>query len=192
MKDTELPVIEEYGTVSKFVHFIIKGQIYIMNKQGLYEYGTLGAGSYFGDISVLQDKPNTFSYFYNPQGDSHVILLSVKREAFREIIDTHPLAKDILTRNAEKRLLIFEEYKSLVLLKYMKHIVKNPFLVNQRAYTRKNYPFLTRVLYLREEQLKVKLTRALLDNFVINKVRRKHHKNNSDEEGSRGSRGSPR
>lgn len=66
IKDIELPVIEENGTISKFVHFINKGQIFIMDKNGLYEYGNLKAGSYFGDISILLDQPEEFSYFYNP------------------------------------------------------------------------------------------------------------------------------
>jgi len=37
-----------------------------MDKNGLYEYGNLKAGSYFGDISILLDQPEEFSYFYNP------------------------------------------------------------------------------------------------------------------------------
>jgi hypothetical protein len=37
-----------------------------MNKAGLFNYGILGQGSYFGDISLFLDEPNQFSYFYNP------------------------------------------------------------------------------------------------------------------------------
>jgi len=69
IKDTAIPVIEEAEQNSRFVHFIVKGQVHIMDKLGLYEYGILKSGSYFGDISCMLHKPNTFSYFFNPHGE---------------------------------------------------------------------------------------------------------------------------
>ena len=37
-----------------------------MEAIGLYNYGILKKGSYFGDISILLNKPNEFSYLYDP------------------------------------------------------------------------------------------------------------------------------
>ena len=65
IQDIEFPVIEEAGKYSKFVNFIIKGKVHIMDPSGLYDYGTLETGGYFGDISCLFGKPNNFSYYYN-------------------------------------------------------------------------------------------------------------------------------
>jgi|TARA_B110000285_G_scaffold190399_1_gene217612 hypothetical protein len=39
MTDIEIPVIEQSGRVSKHVYFVLSGQIHIMNKNGMYEYG---------------------------------------------------------------------------------------------------------------------------------------------------------
>ena len=46
------------GTVSTHVHFIVSGKVHIMNKQGLWEYGILEEGAYFGDISALSGEAN--------------------------------------------------------------------------------------------------------------------------------------
>jgi hypothetical protein len=43
-----------------------------MNKEGLFIYGILEEGSYFGDNSLLLDQPNQFSYFYNPHAPDPV------------------------------------------------------------------------------------------------------------------------
>jgi len=33
-----------------------------MNKEGIIEYGILGEGAYFGDLSFFFDEPNEFAY----------------------------------------------------------------------------------------------------------------------------------
>ena len=53
--DDEVPVIEQSGKVSQAVHFIISGCAHVMDKDGLYQYGVLSQGNYFGDISILLD-----------------------------------------------------------------------------------------------------------------------------------------
>jgi len=37
-----------------------------MDKFGMIEYGMLSDGSYFGDISIILDEPNEYSYYFNP------------------------------------------------------------------------------------------------------------------------------
>ena len=39
--DKDTPVIEEAGKIPKNIHFVLSGQIHIMNKEGMYEYGLI-------------------------------------------------------------------------------------------------------------------------------------------------------
>ena len=36
-----------------------------MDKEGLFNYGILEEGNYFGDISIFLNEPNYYSYFYD-------------------------------------------------------------------------------------------------------------------------------
>ena len=58
-------IITKAGTLSKEIHLIIKGTVNIMNKECVYNYGTIQDGSYFGEISILLKEPNGFSYVSN-------------------------------------------------------------------------------------------------------------------------------
>ena len=49
------PVVVQAGSVSKKVYFIISGHIHIMDKDGIFLYGTIREGSCFGEISLLLD-----------------------------------------------------------------------------------------------------------------------------------------
>ena len=73
----EHPIIEHSNQISKRVHFIISGQIYLMNREGMYEYGIIHEGSYFGEISILLNDENEFSYHYNPFYKKPVQMLSI-------------------------------------------------------------------------------------------------------------------
>jgi hypothetical protein len=64
-----LPVFINAGQGSNKIYFILSGQIHIMDRRGLFDYGVLGEGSYFGDISALLDEPNEYSYCCNPFGE---------------------------------------------------------------------------------------------------------------------------
>jgi CRP-like cAMP-binding protein len=70
------------GEKSSQIFFIIKGQVLIMNKEGLFIYGILEEGSYFGDNSLLLDQPNHFSYYYNPHAPDPVQLLTIECDIF--------------------------------------------------------------------------------------------------------------
>jgi len=56
-----------------------------MNKDGLYDYGMLSEGSYFGDISLLLKQPEEFSYFYNPYHEKPIMMLAINSAKFLEI-----------------------------------------------------------------------------------------------------------
>ena len=129
LRDEELPIIEHSGKKPKNVHFILSGTAHIMNREGMYEYGLLQEGSYFGDISILLDQPSEYSYYYNPHSEKALMMLSLNADEFIRICDQYPLAKDILVERARKRREMFENYKSIILLKYMKAIRKSPNIV---------------------------------------------------------------
>lgn len=52
---SKVEIIERAGQFSKSVHFIVNGEVIIMNKECLIEFGILSKGSYFGDISILMN-----------------------------------------------------------------------------------------------------------------------------------------
>jgi hypothetical protein len=74
-----------------------------MNKNGLYEYGILGEGSYFGDISLLLKQKEEFSYFYNPYLSKAIIMLIVNAKEFIKICDKHPLSREIMVKRANEK-----------------------------------------------------------------------------------------
>ena len=86
-------------------------------------------------------------------------MISMCSREFKEIIDKHPIAKEHFERMAKQRENTFQSYKRRVLLKYLKHIVKIPYIINNEKYKKGTgeYTLLQRVGYLREEQIKHKL-----------------------------------
>ena len=64
--ETYLPVIEEAFKPAKNLFLVLSGQVHIMDQAGMYDYGLIKGGSFFGDISLLLGKPNEYSFFYNP------------------------------------------------------------------------------------------------------------------------------
>lgn len=61
-----VPEVIKAGQISSKVYFILFGQIHVMSKCGLFEYSILSEGSMFGDISLLLNETNQFSYYYDP------------------------------------------------------------------------------------------------------------------------------
>ena len=76
------PIVESAGETSKNVYFITSGEIHIMDKNGLYDYGILREGCCFGDISLLLHEPEEFSYFYDPYHTKPILMLEVPSAAF--------------------------------------------------------------------------------------------------------------
>ena len=62
---------------------------------------------------------------------------------------------------------MFQNYKRIILLKYLKYITKNPYIINNQKYKNKELSLLQRVMFLREEQIKLKISKLLLNNFEI-------------------------
>lgn len=95
-----LPVIIEAFEKSNDLFVILEGHIHIMDMAGMYDYGVISKGSYFGDINILLDRTNPFSYFYNPFQTSALQLLKIPRKAFIDICNKYPLEKDLLVQTA--------------------------------------------------------------------------------------------
>lgn len=126
IKDEEIPCFEEIGSESQNIYFIISGKVYLVDPTGLYVYGILQDGSYFGDISALLKRSNEFNYMYDPYYHKPVLLLKIDRQKFYELLEKYPGAKEILEERAKKRLEIFRNYKIISMMRYMKYICANP------------------------------------------------------------------
>lgn len=97
------PVVQKANHASDKVHFILSGQIHIMSKDGTFQYGTLFEGSYFGDISILLDEPNQFSYYFDPFAKRPVLMISIARNNFLDICKKHPIAHENMVSKAKER-----------------------------------------------------------------------------------------
>lgn len=101
-----------------------------MSKDGNFNYGVLNEGSYFGDISILLEEPNQYSYYYDPYQDRPIQLLQIPAKDFLEIVEKHPIPKEYLMKTAEEKKDIFHNYKTIKLISYMKTILRNPEIIS--------------------------------------------------------------
>ena len=162
----ESPIIEHANQMSKRVHFIISGQIYLMNREGMYEYGIIHEGSYFGDLSLLLNYQNEFSYHYNPFSGKPVQMLSIAGDVFLGICNKYPLSKEIFMKRALKKKVVFQDYKNMTLLKYMKTIIGNPKIITDTS--DENMNIYNRVMKMKEMDIKIELFRSLLFHYKLN------------------------
>ena len=156
-----LPEVEKANHASSKVHFILAGQIHIMSKDGTFHYGTLLEGSYFGDISILLDQPNQFSYYYDPFNARPVLMLSIDRDAFLDICNKHPIPHEHLISAAKERQKLFVSYRVLKLIGYMKTIRKNPVLITKKIQSKK-ISLVQRVKHIKLFQDKLKTIKLLV------------------------------
>lgn len=82
--------------MSKNVYFIISGKVHIMDKEGLYHYGILEDGAMFGEISLLTNEPEEFSYFYDKFSTKAIQLLTLPAKKFTDICKEYPYSREIL------------------------------------------------------------------------------------------------
>lgn len=91
-----------------------------MDPSGMIEYARLSEGSYFGDISILNDLPNYFSYYVDPFDNKPLELLEVDKQSFLKLLDWYPLAKHSFKKRLVNREKIFNSYKIMTLLKILR------------------------------------------------------------------------
>lgn len=121
----KMPVVQEAEEMSFKIHFILSGQIHIMNKNGLFDYGRLEEGSYFGDISTMLNEYNEYAYFSNPFTDKSVQLLSIDSQEFLRICDKYKFSKQKMKEKALRRKSKFNSFRAITLISYMKSIINN-------------------------------------------------------------------
>ena len=97
----------------------------------MYDYSYLEDGSYFCDISLLLNEPNKYSYFWNEFQEKPLHMLSISATIFLDICNKFPNSKEVLKKTALKRSSMFEHYKIIKLLKYMKTIINNQRIINK-------------------------------------------------------------
>lgn len=127
----DMPIIENAFDNARYVYFVISGVVHMMDNTGIYDYGIITKGSYFGDCSIILHKHNEFTYLYDPNyGDAKPLsLFKIKANTFMELLEKYPLEKEIWTERAKKREDFFRSYKALTLLKMMRNILKNPTII---------------------------------------------------------------
>jgi len=87
----------------------------------MLDYGILHEGSYFGDISIILDEPNEYSYQFDPYLiEKPLQLLSIESKTFLQILEKYPLSKEVFLKRATRRKQQFASYKTLEILKMMK------------------------------------------------------------------------
>lgn len=181
----EIPQIERAGEYTRSMYFIINSNVHIMDKEGMYDYGVIGKGGYFGDISILLEKPNAFSYMYDPD-ETHepLMLYKIDKADILAIFEKYPLERSIFMERAKKRMEFFDNYKSETLLSFMKGIVKNPTVVRQnQKQLNRHYSLLQRLRFFKERNVKLTLFKLFLRHYELQRSLKKqvqkaqsHHK----------------
>lgn len=71
----EFPQITKAGDYVTHLYFVINSKVHVMDKEGMYDYAIITKGGYFGDISIMLDCPNAFSYMYDPDEEAEPPML---------------------------------------------------------------------------------------------------------------------
>jgi len=179
---------------TKYFYLIISGPIYIMDKNCMFWYGSLGDGSYFGDISLFFDEPSQYSYAYNPfQGIRPIQLLAINGDEFIRLCRKYPLSFEVLLHRAYKRKKMFHNYKLMHLVNLMKGIKKESVCIQERIIEDK--PKWEQQDLLRKLLIRLNLFKAFLRQFEllnnmeqIEKIEKIKEKIDTTEEDSHSSR----
>jgi len=91
-----------------------------MDKHGMYEYGLIHEGGYFGDISLIFDEPNEYSYCFNPFSGRSVQVLSLDAEEFLNICKSHPCSFEVMLERAKHKKNLYYKLKMMTLISFMK------------------------------------------------------------------------
>jgi len=160
--DENRPVkIVQEGKMSTDVHFIVSGKVHIMNKQGLWEYGSLEEGAYFGDISAFTNEPNQFSYYFNHRQPKGLFLLSINIVDFLNICGQFKFSHELMKQRAQKKAEIFEDYRTIALYKYIKCMQRHRELLRIKS------PFEQISMYRRRETARLQELRGKLFDSII-------------------------
>jgi hypothetical protein len=94
-----------------------------MDSKGKFSYTIIGEDSLIGEMSLLMNKPNQFSYFFDPY-EKPVSVLFIPAEVFIEICDNNRGDAAFLKKIALNRHKQFNIFKNRRILSYMKTLLK--------------------------------------------------------------------
>lgn len=114
-------MIIEANTFSKGVYFILNGEIHVMDSQKLFRYTTLSEGSFFGEMSLLGNELNEYSYCYNYY-EKPAVMLFIDGDQFLQICNDHKGESLFLKKIAKHRKSKFNKFKKSVLMSHIKAV----------------------------------------------------------------------
>lgn len=162
------PQILMAGQISKKVYYLMSGMIHIMDKNGIYEYGIIHEGSYFGDISAIFDEPNEYSFCYNPYSERSIQLLAIDADDFIKICRSYPCSFEVVLQRAYNKKFIYQSYKSIILLSFMKQLQKQPPFLRRKLLEGKTIQ--ERIKTMISNDIKLDLYRSLVEQFHLARI----------------------
>lgn len=74
-----------------------------MDRTGKHEYARLTDGGCFGEISIVEDMPNEFNYYYDNHSEEPLQCLIINSNVFKKILEKHPLELRVFKEMALKK-----------------------------------------------------------------------------------------
>jgi hypothetical protein len=86
------------------------------------------------------------------------------------VLDSFPVEKDIWEKRAKEKDEIFNNYKTMNLIKFIKAIVKNPALIKENILQfKKSSKMLLRIKSMRNSMLKMAILKLILRQYYLKK-----------------------
>lgn len=96
------------GDEAKAMYWILKGQVNVTSRDGESVYAELEAGSFFGEIGILFDRPRTATVL----ASTKCVLAVLKGDSLNDILPKFPAMERAIRDEAQERLAIIEKRKS--------------------------------------------------------------------------------
>ena len=104
----DLAIIRK-GEVPKYVHFILRGEVFVTNATGNYKYFALLPRSFFGECHLLFGMPSSYSYTVDEGSAVHTLRISGK--TFLRLCKSYPQSGKLLVERSLERRRIFRAQK---------------------------------------------------------------------------------
>lgn len=95
------------GDEAKAMYWILKGRVNVTSRDGESIYAELEAGSFFGEIGILFDRPRTATVL----ASTKCVLAVLKGESLNDILPKFPAMERAIRDEAQERLAIIEKNK---------------------------------------------------------------------------------
>lgn len=95
------------GDEAKAMYWILKGQVNVTSRDGESVFAELEAGSFFGEIGILFDRPRTATVL----ASTKCVLAVLKGDSLNDILPKFPAMERAIRDEAQERLAIIEKTK---------------------------------------------------------------------------------